>query len=311
MLIARRGFTLVDLVVVVAVVVLGATFFAAQSRVSRESARRVSCSSHLKQIGQAILLYEQQFKAWPRTRYDPATADHPTAWTRPDSTTPFAADGPAANDVTAAYRLLVARTDLISTAFLCPSSPIADAEVARAASDVARANFRDERELSYSFANPYPNAAARDAAYKLTTLISAEFAVASDVNPGDVPPDGDVTAVLSTASSRDTRRANSPNHDRNGQNVLYGDGHVEFQQSPFVGVARDNIFTFGAVPTSGVNGSPTRADDSVLLPTVDVALWRRERILTNGPWYVALAVLPIAILFRMWQVFRPSPLPPA
>ena len=79
-------------------------------------------------------------------------------------------------------------------------------------------------------------------------------------------------AVTSTSSARDMRSANSTNHDGDGQNVLYGDGHVEFQSNPFVGVQRDNIY---ARRKSGANrfvsdaivASPYDADDSVLLPT--------------------------------------------
>lgn len=37
--------------------------------------------------------------------------------------------------------------------------------------------------------------------------------------------------------------ANSSAHDKDGRNVLYGDGQTEFQQSPFAGVGRDNVFT--------------------------------------------------------------------
>ena len=65
---------------------------------------------------------------------------------------------------------------------------------------------------------------------------------------------------------------NSLNHDGDGQNVLYGDGHVEFQQNPFVGVKRDNIFTRRAASTgfasapAPIGQSPYDADDSVLLP---------------------------------------------
>jgi uncharacterized protein (TIGR02231 family) len=35
---------------------------------------------------------------------------------------------------------------------------------------------------------------------------------------------------------------NSSVRDRDGQNVIYGDGHVEFQQNPFGSIQRDNIF---------------------------------------------------------------------
>jgi prepilin-type processing-associated H-X9-DG protein len=69
--------------------------------------------------------------------------------------------------------------------------------------------------------------------------------------------------------------ANSNNHDGDGQNVLFGDGHVEFLQNPFVGVQRDNIFSRAHATLAG-NSDPTwtetlkgskDANDSVLLPT--------------------------------------------
>ena len=62
------------------------------------------------------------------------------------------------------------------------------------------------------------------------------------------------------------------NHDEDGQNVLYGDGHVEFQSNPFCGVQRDHIYTSRSSGTNpyvsrGVVYSPYDANDSVLLPT--------------------------------------------
>ena len=32
------------------------------------------------------------------------------------------------------------------------------------------------------------------------------------------------------------KQANSNNHDKDGQNILYGDGHVAWESNPFVGV---------------------------------------------------------------------------
>jgi len=57
-----------------------------------------------------------------------------------------------------------------------------------------------------------------------------------------------------------------------GQNVLYGDGHVSWQENPFCGMRRDNAYTVsgsndGSVKTSGtIAGSPRWRGDSVLLP---------------------------------------------
>jgi prepilin-type processing-associated H-X9-DG protein len=68
---------------------------------------------------------------------------------------------------------------------------------------------------------------------------------------------------------------NSNNHGKQGQNVLFGDGHVEFDNNPFAGTNRDNIYTRGG-PTwdttqaaQDLVASPYTGNDSVLLPTDD------------------------------------------
>ena len=74
--------------------------------------------------------------------------------------------------------------------------------------------------------------------------------------------------------------ANSRNHRGQGQNVLYGDGHVDWQPTPFGGPYcspsstlnfRDNIYTGGGTQGSGgaadTSAFPADQYDSVLLPT--------------------------------------------
>ena len=70
------------------------------------------------------------------------------------------------------------------------------------------------------------------------------------------------------------RVGNSPNHGGDGQNVLFGDGHVEFTGHPYVGVAGDNVYTYGKsgkdhkdAAGDGIVGSPVGPNDSILLPT--------------------------------------------
>jgi prepilin-type processing-associated H-X9-DG protein len=75
--------------------------------------------------------------------------------------------------------------------------------------------------------------------------------------------------------------ANTPNHAGDGQNVLYGDGHVDWQPSPFCGsqrpvvaVSKDNIYTRGVNAgawgkSGGTAGAPQDEHDSVMLPGSD------------------------------------------
>jgi prepilin-type processing-associated H-X9-DG protein len=65
------------------------------------------------------------------------------------------------------------------------------------------------------------------------------------------------------------KKANSPNHEQEGQNVLYADGHVSYELTPFVGIGKDNIYTArdGVAPV--VERSPVDATDTILLPTDD------------------------------------------
>ena len=69
------------------------------------------------------------------------------------------------------------------------------------------------------------------------------------------------------------KKGNSGNHGQEGQNVLYGDGHVDWSATPFCGMKQDNIYTVsgstdGSNPKgSGIEGtSPKWAGDSVIIP---------------------------------------------
>src|SRR6266536_2206230 len=55
------GFTLIELLVVIAIIaILAAILFPVFAR-ARESARRISCASNLKQLGVAVQMYAQDF----------------------------------------------------------------------------------------------------------------------------------------------------------------------------------------------------------------------------------------------------------
>ena len=93
--------------------------------------------------------------------------------------------------------------------------------------------------------------------------------MAADLNPGNANG-ANVLAITAASSRAQVQQANSHNHGQEGQNILFADGHVEFDANPFAGLNQDNIYCRGvggpdAAKTDLVN-SPKDGSDSVLLP---------------------------------------------
>jgi hypothetical protein len=140
-----------------------------------------------------------------------------------------------------------------------------------------RSNFAGPRNLSYSYASPFSNAWD----YQLNSdHMPAEFALMADKNPGFATVNLEVTGPARDAQPFELEKANSLNHQRAGQNVLFAAGYVAFMPTPYCGVGNDNIFT--ALAPSRLNGEhppldrpgylghsvgPAYKYDSYLVPT--------------------------------------------
>lgn len=280
-----HAFTLLELLVVLGIVGVLASILIPYVRHVRELNRRQECSNNLRQIRDAIKGYlDDNHNMMPRVRYNEATQPQGyIAFTGVDDPDPFAENSTVApNDVTASLWLLVRTEKIKDTAvFVCPSSgdqrdPMLTAQGQRATPQ-QRSNFRSTHYLSYSYASPF----SASPQYRLSDAQVPGFALLADRNPG-IGKQSDVTRLKVDDPLQNMAYANSLNHGRAGQNVLYADGHVDFVATVFSGHRQDNIYTALSktvvTPESkdlvnlpgylGHDIGPAWASDSYLLPTM-------------------------------------------
>jgi prepilin-type N-terminal cleavage/methylation domain-containing protein/prepilin-type processing-associated H-X9-DG protein len=318
---SRRGFSAVELLVVIGILLVLVSIFVPYLLKIRETDHRVKCADNLRVIRAGLSQYATTNNGdYPRAIFDPA---HPgyTCYTGVDGGSPFAKDsGVQPNDVTASLWLLVRMQLVEPRAFICPSTsdetdPVDDASGRSVLVDL-RGNFRGPDSLSYSYASPFSTAPG----YRLNDTQRSGFAVMADKNSGNA------ARVPFDAQPLQFAPANSANHAQAGQNVLYADGHVDFQPTPYCGMERDNIFTALAAkplekgqesPPKFANGvvardvSPAWESDSYLVPTAS------DRIETNGPTTSATlpttqaATAPTTQALSPASLQVPPPAPPA
>jgi hypothetical protein len=299
----KTGFTLLDLVVVICVLIVVFAILLPFLSTGHHHNYRAYCSNNLKQIFTSMYTYSQDSKgAFPQVvpgqiilgedktqkNLKPGSPDNPFK------------DFPAgANHSVSENLWLLCRDDFAHPElFVCPNSDDAGNKV----------NLRDitnsttggagpeyfinfpwqdpNNTISYSFIQPWSRFG--DKGKGSWDMWSADadprLVMGADANNNIQP---DYKGENNRLSAEEIKKyINSTNHEGEGQNCLYGDGHVSWSMTSYMGIGDDNIYTAmlpsysgRAGDTSGVlSVRPKDEKDTVLIPNkdADLAKWNRK-----------------------------------
>jgi len=250
-----KNLTFVEVVIVVLVCLFLLAVVVPAFQIPRSDAMRMTCLKNLSHMGRAMLIYANDYDdEYPRAGGRSSVwSSHILNWQADNR---FAAYGLSANGsggqatISSSLYLLVKYTEVMPKFFVCPgdAGTTEFKPVDYGASDRKLIYLWDfgptpSKHCSYSYQMPY-------GLYRLTTSSEPGMAVAADRNPWIDSPaveakDGSLIYKFNPDGGREAVKiGNSITHKEEGQNVLFVDGHVSFEKSPFCGINDDNIYTF-------------------------------------------------------------------
>lgn len=264
-----RGLTLVEVVVVIVLVVAVVSMVAPAMSRARGGSHRSYCASNLTGMYKSMYTYSVTNK------------DHfPIAGDRdPEADAIGFREGDRAtgtgavldNNVTASLWIIVRDGSSSTGSFICTATDDEKDEIrikpaGNAAALADSFDFQARRNLSYSPINMYHQTALQN----WGSAAPGDYVLMGDNNANDsADPKRHTLAKGATVEDVEALE-NSPSHGYGGQNLMFGDGHVNFHNDPFQGRANENVhaITVNGVNTPPVlsNSVPMGANDTALLP---------------------------------------------
>lgn len=222
---------------------------------ARELSNRAACGANMRGIAQSLNIYAaDNSDAFPVLPYAPYSAANAGTSTDVGTTTAddtlkamYASSGTQNGSPLAAIWLLTLKNYTSPKQYICKSDPFAGPDTAKL-TDGSNfyENIQAQNQISYSFAYPYATDGKVGNWWKNTT--DSSLPIAGDMAPlnGTGSP---ARNVAPGATPSNARSWNSGNHQGDGQNIAFADGHAEFVRRADVGQDNDNIFT-----ASGMKG---------------------------------------------------------
>lgn len=250
----KSGFSLVEILVVVAIIALLIGILVPALTIVRQKANQAKSANNLKQIYAGLIAYDQENGTYPKyTAVTNAAAVGFQGGVRGgnNSTVGSLTASSFNNNVTAALWLLVRDDKTPPEMYANPSNTDVADPLEDDATPSELWDFNAENNFSYSFINFYDSVV--DA--KWGSEAGASYVLAGDDND--------------TGLTAETDSANSSNHGGNGQNFMFGDGHATWHTTPMSAFSKsDNAYTYlgsGNTPSNATTDASATVDGSTIV----------------------------------------------
>lgn len=252
----RKGVTLIEFFVVVVIVLfvilggIAANFGKYNTKLTRTM--RMICGANLKGMARGLSIYahDNDGKYPVQGGGDHVWGEATTGWDDPGKD--WDSDGEMT--VSSSLYLLVRYTDVEVKSFICKESKQTVFVNSTKHGMVQIWDFGDEPSdhQSYAYQFPYGKFAGSEATNPGNAILADRnpwfdktlTATTIDKQTADTFMETvSLIDFLEGAAGWKTKVGNSSLHDRQGQNVLFGDGHVDYCKRSDVGTGGDNIYT--------------------------------------------------------------------
>ncbi len=264
----KKGFTLVELLVVIAIIaMLMGILMPALARV-RFIAQRVVCGTHLSGFGKSMYTYANDYEQkYPRaggrdSYWGPLITD--PGWDAGRDTTPAGQEGafggwqdcPAT--IGSCLFLLIKYADTGARIFICGGDTLAvefnlqdydnntvyKQDITEAWDFGGNGGWNPPaKHYSYAYQVPF-GTLDTDYYYPLTPYSESDMALMADRSPYlTLEQDTETIWYIYPGTKEEERYGNSLNHRSEGQNVLFNDSSVRYEEKPYCGADSDNIYT--------------------------------------------------------------------